>query len=209
MNKEKLAEILGIFLGDGSIYANEQHGVVQIVVTGHLKHDFNYLVHYVKPLLETTLSAKFKIKRHWLNAVQIYSQTKSTASKLNELGFPTGNKVVNNVEIPSWVFGSKKYLRACIRGLIDTDGSVCPITGRDYPYIWFKCRIPKLRESFSKAMGVLNYKIAAWSIRKDEVGQTYIGQKSLIYRYYKEIGFRNTYHKNRFISLRSSRPVNH
>ncbi|MFH1785675.1 MAG: LAGLIDADG family homing endonuclease [Candidatus Micrarchaeota archaeon] len=208
-NKEQLAEIVGIFLGDGSIYANKQHGIVQIVITGHLQHDFEYLVHYVKPMLEKNLSAKFKIKRHRLNAIQIYNQTKSTASKLNELGIPTGNKVVNNIQIPSWIFGSKKYLRACIRGLIDTDGSVCPITGRNYPYIWFKCRIPKLRKSFSKALELLNYKIAKWSIRPDGVGQTYIGQKSLIHRYYKEIGSRNTYHMHRLSSLRSSRPVKH
>ncbi|VVC02797.1 tRNA-splicing ligase RtcB [Candidatus Bilamarchaeum dharawalense] len=208
-NKEQLAEILGIFLGDGSIYINKQHGVIQIVITGHLQNDFNYLVHYVKPLLEKNLSAKFRIKQHRFNAIQIYNQSKYVAIKLNRLGFPSGNKVKNNVEIPSWVFGSRKYIRACIRGLIDTDGSVCPITGRNYPYIWFKCRIPKLRKSFSKAMNLLNYRISNWSIRKDHVGQTYIGQKSLIYRYYKEIGFNNTYHKDRFTSLRSSRPVKH
>ena len=110
------------------------------------------------------------------------------------------NKKKNNISIPKWIFKDKKYIKACIRGLIDTDGCVVPITGRNYTYIWFKSIIPNLRNSFSKAMNILGYKIAKWSGK--ETPQTYIGKKDLIRKYYKEIGFHNPYHIRRFMMPR-------
>lgn len=38
--------------------------------------------------------------------------------------FKSGNKVKNNVPVPDWVKNKNSYVRACIRGLFDTDGCV-------------------------------------------------------------------------------------
>lgn len=109
---------------------------------------------------------------------------------MKKLGLKSGNKIKNR--IPKWVFSSKKYLQACIRGLIYTDGSVLPITGKNYTYIWFTCANSDLREDFSKAMNILGYKIAKWNF--NGTPETYIGSKELIRKYYKEIGFNNPKH---------------
>ena len=85
---------------------------------------------------------------------------------LNNFGIKPGNKKQNNVGIPNWIFDSKKYLRACIRGLIDTDGGVCAITGRNYSYIWFNSDIPNLRKTFSEAMQLLEIKLLSIHIRQ-------------------------------------------
>lgn len=88
-----------------------------------------------------------------------------------------------------------------IRGLIDTDGTVIPITGRNYSYIWFSCSISNLRISFDKAMKLLGYKTSKWNNCNKETErapETYIGAKKLIQKYYKEIGFSNPKHRTRF-----------
>lgn len=121
------------------------------------------------------------------------SLTKDLVFTLKHWGFPPGNKKRNNVEIPSWIFQRKEYLKACIRGLVDTDGSVCPITGRKYPYIWFSSTIPNLRKTFTLAMEKLGFRIAKWTGKGTP--QTYIARKFAIERYFKEIGFNNSKHK--------------
>jgi len=202
----ELAEIIGIFLGDGSVYINKNHGVNQTVISGHSEHDYEYLVNYVKPLLEKVFSLNFRIKPHrTLKSMSVINQNKNLVFTLKKFGFPPGNKVKNNVKIPEWIFRSTDYLKACIRGLIDTDGSVSPITGRNYPYIWFKSKTPSIRESFTKAMKILGFKIAKWTGKITP--QTFIGKKELIYKYYKEIGFSNSWHQKRFNLLPSSSPV--
>ena len=38
-------------------------------------------------------------------------------------GLKSGNKIHNRINIPQWIKAKKKYKVACVRGLIDTDGS--------------------------------------------------------------------------------------
>ena len=84
-----------------------------------------------------------------------------------------GNKKTNNVGIPSWIFNDVKFIQSCIRGLIDTDGFVCPITGRNYHYIWFSSNINNLRRTFTKAMKILGLKTSKWNIRNDRTPYIY------------------------------------
>jgi len=41
-------------------------------------------------------------------------------------GLKHGNKKSSNVRIPELVFSDNNYLRACVRGIFDTDGTVFP-----------------------------------------------------------------------------------
>ena len=50
--QEELAELIGIVLGDGSLYFNKRHKVYQFVITGHIKNDREYFEKFVLPLLE-------------------------------------------------------------------------------------------------------------------------------------------------------------
>ncbi len=194
----QLAELMGILLGDGSLYHNQKHKIYQCVITGHSRNDYQYLVNFVKPLFEDLFDIRFRVKKlKTANAIQVYNQNKAVTLTLQQLGIPIGNKKNNNVKIPQWIFDSKTYLRACIRGLMDTDGSVSALPGRNYPYLYFNSSIRGLRESFSQAMKILGFKIAKWSLNRG-APQTFIAKKSLVHKYAKEVGFNNPYHKNRF-----------
>ena len=53
-------------------------------------------------------------------------------------GILIGNKLKQNLSIPEWIIKSQKYLIPCIRGMVDTDGSVVIEThntkGKKYIY---------------------------------------------------------------------------
>ena len=187
----ELAEIIGILLGDGNSWSKP--GFYYIRVCGHSQHDKAYLSHFVKPLFKKVFDVTFREYFHKTNKEMFLTVgNKDLSYTLAHFGFPSGNKIANNVGIPDWVFESEEYLKSCIRGLIDTDGSVCPITGRSYPYIWFSSSIPNLRSSFERAMNILGYDLAKWSKRSNP--QTFIAKKALIQKYYKEVGFNNRKH---------------
>ncbi len=204
-NKKELAELVGIILGDGSLYVNRKHQVYQFVITGHIKNDRQYLEKFVLPLLERNFGKKFKIKfSRKSSAIRIRAQGRQIIEDISNLGIPIGNKLKNNVKIPSWIFSSKSLIKSCIRGLVDTDGFVAPITGRNYSYVWFSSQIPALQESFSKSMEILGIRTSKWGHRVNSAPQIYIGSKQMIEKYFNEVGFNNSYHKNRFMLLSSS-----
>lgn len=193
----ELAELIGIILGDGNIWSKK--GYYYVRITGHLVDDRDYLLNFVKPLIFKVFNCKMYVLEYPKNNQLVLSKaSKDLVYTLLHFGLIAGNKKENNVKIPAWVFQSEDYLKACIRGLIDTDGSVVPITNRNYSYIWFRSAIPALRKSFSKAMKVLNIKTSIWSRRKENAMQIYIGGKKEILKYYERIGFSNPKHVERF-----------
>ncbi len=198
-NREELAELVGIILGDGSLYVNVKHQIYQFAMMGHIKNDREYYESFLLPLLEKHFGKNFKVNLITkTNGIRIRSQERSTVKKISELGIPIGNKVKNNVKIPEWIFANKKLIKACIRGLVDTDGFVTPITGRNYSYIWFSSKVTGIQKSFSRSMKLLELKTSKWRIRNDTGAQIYLGSKQMIEKYYREINFNNPYHRNKF-----------
>ena len=188
----ELAESIGIMLGDGSSLM--RGGYYYVRISGHSEDERDYRLHHVSPLFSRLFEVRFNLSIHkTAKELTLTKGSKDLVYTLKHWGFPPGNKKRNNVRIPSWIFESQEYLKACVRGLIDTDGSVCPITGRKYPYIWFSSSIPNLRKTFTSAMEILGFRLAKWTGRGTP--QTCIAKKSAIKKYFEEIGFNNPKHK--------------
>ncbi len=188
----ELAEAIGIMLGGGNSWMKDSYYYVRI--SGNSEDEREYLVRHVSNLFSRVFKVKFDMSFHkTAKELTLTKGSKNLVYTLAYWGFPPGNKKRNNVEIPSWIFKSEEYLKACIRGLIDTDGSVCPITGRNYPYIWFSSAITNLRTTFGLAMEILGFRIAKWT--GNRTPQTHLAKKSLVERYAEEIGFNNPKHK--------------
>lgn len=187
----KLAELIGIILGDGNIWV-KNGGYYYVRICGDAKKEKDYLLNHVNPLFESIFGVKMHLRRHNKDTGLILTKgSKNIVFTLNRFGIPSGSKIKNNVGIPSWILSSKKYTRACIRGLIDTDGSVFPLKGRNYPYIWFSCNIPKLRKTFKIAMKNLGFKLSKWNFREGHAAETYIANKYMVKRFSKEIHLKN------------------
>jgi intein/homing endonuclease len=198
MEKSKeLGEIIGIMLGDGNIYTGKNRKVHQIRIAGS-KDEKEYLKE-VQKLFEKVFSVKTYFKEHKSkNEIFVCCNNKDIVIKLIEMGLKSGDKIKNNIGIPDWIFEDIEFVKACIRGLIDTDGSLYPKTlNHPCASIWITSAIPKLREDIFKAFLILNYHPSKWVNKKSgwnpksNVKQCCLGRAPEVIRYFKEIGFRN------------------
>jgi len=116
---EELAEFVGILLGDGCISQN------QITVTFSAKDENGYLL-FVADLVKKLFDVPFGIykDKHFSAVVLAISRTGLIDFLVKDIGMKRGNKVRQQVDIPNWIKENRKFLKACVRGLIDTDGTV-------------------------------------------------------------------------------------
>ena len=110
---EKLAELVGILLGDGHI------SKYQTSITLNSIADKDYLP-YVLDLAESLFSqAKTSIiYRRSSRAIDIRINSIKVADFFHEMGIRPNNK-----KIPEWIYSRKEFRKACVRGLVDTEGS--------------------------------------------------------------------------------------
>lgn len=206
---EELAEFYGIMLGDGNSHItafyksrNDKRGTYMIRIVGDSRYDEDYLFHYVKSLIESLFGIKVysgKFKKQ--NAIYVGAHSYNLIEFLNSKGFKPGNKIVNRLTIPSWIYNNNSYLRACLRGLIDTDGSIFRMSQRDFNLIrisFTNYDAPLLNDA-RKAFLDLGFHPSKIINNR----QFYISRQEDIKKYLKEIGFSNKKHKDRLELLQS------
>lgn len=113
---EDLAEFLGIVLGDGGLTRG------QCEISLHMIDDIEYSKH-VQHLADELFGAKSSISsypKH--NVIKVVISGIMFTQLLEQLGLRRGNKIKHQVDIPGWIKENPVYLRACMRGLYDTDG---------------------------------------------------------------------------------------
>lgn len=115
---KNLAEFIGIVMGDGGISKS------QLIITQHLINDSKYSDFIIK-LIKKLFGIKPSIYRDFKDSVNDIVVSRSELVKFCvSLGLVIGNKVKQQIDIPEWIKQNKKFLIACVRGLIDTDGCI-------------------------------------------------------------------------------------
>ena len=116
---ENLAEFIGAYLGDGTI------NKYQIRIAGDYRYDLDYhkyLSNLIFKLFGIT-SSIHKEKNH--NTCVLVISSKNLCSFFNKnFNLSYGDKIRNKTIIPQQILNDKKLAIACLRGLIDTDGSI-------------------------------------------------------------------------------------
>ena len=111
---ERLAEFIGIMLGDGNLFKRENSYIVRIA--GHKHSDKEYLINYVKPLIEKLFNINVGVYFFKnTNSMHLVINNKNFVRTLEHWGIVAGDKLENNVCIPNWIFKYNRYLKACIR----------------------------------------------------------------------------------------------
>jgi hypothetical protein len=205
---EELAEFFGIMLGDGNVTRYEKGKRIRcyvISVAGELNSEEDYLCNYISPLMERLFREKPKFRKTAYGEILLRLHGLNLIKFLNEKGLKSGNKKANNQTIPEWISKDDNYLRACIRGLIDTDGSVHYIaeTNRNIR-ISFVSHIPALLNDVRQALlklGLLPSKI----ISNREI---YLTSKQTVDEYIRTIGFNNSKHLKRIKILKNLKLIN-
>ena len=116
---KELAEFVGIVLGDGGI------SDYQITITLHRFDDAEYS-QFVRKLIQKLFGVRagtFRNKTSLADSIVI-SRIGIVDYLVNDFGLKRGNKVKQQVDIPGWIKQKESFRIACVRGLVDTDGSV-------------------------------------------------------------------------------------
>ncbi len=128
-----LAEWVGIMLGDGGI------SDYQVTITLN-RYDDRAYVGFVSRLTEQLFGVRPRLYPDTASrAVDIViSRVDLVRFCLKELGLVKGNKIRQQIRMPSWIQERSDYAVACVRGVMDTDGSVFThryrVNGKWYQY---------------------------------------------------------------------------
>jgi hypothetical protein len=190
----KVAEFIGIVLGDGGMTKN------QIKITLHSVDDLEYSI-FIEKLMEGLFGiVPGKHARHDCQAVNItISRILLVKFCTEKLGLKIGNKIKQQVDIPNWVMENDEFSVACLRGLIDTDG--CLIIHKykskekyyTYKKIGFTSRSAPLLKSVSSILnnlGIKNRFSGKYDIR--------IEANNDVELYFKLVGTNNPKHLKRY-----------
>ncbi len=165
---EDLAEFIGILLGDGCLCRN-------CIYVACDKRWNNY-IEYLKVLFTQLFGVDFKVKIHpTKNVVYLYYYSKKLMEILLNLELERGDKIINNLGIPSWIKENPSFAKRCIRGLIDTDGNVHFCTRERRHYVGFTNLNKQLFQDFKDVTLQLGYSFAKANprnvclYRKDQV----------------------------------------
>jgi len=188
----ELAELIGVILGDGGLPGNHQ-----LTIAFNKETDKEYSV-FLGKMLKSLFSIDYHIHyRRDNNGADIVVSSSNLVDFLLKQGLVIGNKVKNQVDIPSWIYDRLEYQKACLRGLVDTDGSFYlhryNTNGKNYKYLklCFTNRSKPLLNFALRILKKLNFKAY---LLGDHVS---IYSKIEIKKYFECIGSHNSKHSNK------------
>ena len=203
-NSNELAEFYGIMLGDGNLTKIRGYkiGTYQARIVGDSRNDYDHLVNYIKPLVEKLFTIEvggWKEKK--ANAFVLNMTSRKLTEFLESKGFKAGNKIKSQVTIPEWIKKNPEFLKACLRGLIDTDGCVHAMSKRDSNLgsSSFKNYNKTLLEDARKSFIQLGFNPSKIILEKT----FYLSRQEEIKKYLKEIGFSNPKHLRRLNAIKA------
>lgn len=179
IRNENFAELIGIILGDGNPCKQPRTDNLRIICNSQDTTYIQYIAGLIKKVFYKNPSI---IKRKNENTV-VVSLYQCKISK--RLALPTGDKIRNNVGIPSWINLDERYMLRCLKGLFETDGCFQEDKINYAQYIEFKNNCSQLREDVYNILVKLGF--------KPQFGHNYIrlAKRSEVYRFKELIDFRN------------------
>lgn len=179
---EKLAEFLGIMLGDGALSKYQA-----TVCLGN--KEYHYVL-YVQCLISNLFRTKAHISRKKHGYHTVYIGSTQLTSWLREQGL-VSNKVVAQVNVPTWVMEKDEYMRGFVRGFFDTDGSVYRLRFGIQISIT-NCSLPLL-QALQFMLRQLKYSVSEVSAYR-----IYVTRRKDVRRFFSEIRPMNKKHLERF-----------
>lgn len=160
--KSNLAYVIGAALGDGNL-SNPNGRAVRLRITCDTKYPkiTEEIATAVKTLLPDNKVSLVPRTRDNCLDVSVYS------NKLAEyLPWKTGfgSKFDQNACVPKWITRNKKYSIACLKGLIQTDGSI--YYDRGYKMINFTNNISALSKDVQRMLDNLGYKAQVYTAQQ-------------------------------------------
>ncbi|MCL4278333.1 MAG: hypothetical protein KJZ60_01395 [Ignavibacteriaceae bacterium] len=140
-------------MGDGNL-SNSNGRAVRLRITCDKKYP--KLLNHIKDSISKMLpDNKVSLVNRKDNSIDVSCYSNCWE---NVLGWKTGkgSKMVQMVKIPNWILKDYKYTKECLRGIIQTDGSI--FKDRKYTHVNVVSSIPTLALSIKKGMEYIGYK---------------------------------------------------
>ena len=198
---EKLAEDIGIMIGDGCVLSYKYNNLTNnfISVDGNSLTDREYLLDYVFNLKLNLYNLNFKsVFKKNRNEMRIQLNSQGLVQFYTRvIGLPLGKKI--NIGIPSCVWENNNLIKACLRGIMDTDGSF-QIKKINYPVIKLATASQKLVEDCKKAFQLIGIKtstktncarIHSVTKRPYITNYLYLSGRAKFSKYMELVGFSN------------------
>ena len=184
-HSERLAEFVGIMLGDGGITTQ------QATITLNSDADKKY-ISFVASLGKKLFGQKPRIgpRRDCRATCLRYSGLKFI-DYLTNIGLKTGNKVEQQVDVPDWIKKSDQYKIACLRGLMDTDGCIAKSTHRrkSGQYVYFN---PCFTNASKPLLNFVKNTLTAMGFHASVTGRhVWLYNTSEVKKYFETIGSSN------------------
>lgn len=176
---ENLAELIGIVLGDGNLYKHLRTENLRVICNSK---DTIYIRRISSLITKIFHKSPSVIKRKNENATVVCLYQCKISKRLD---LPCGNKIKNNVGIPSWIFFNEEYMIRCLKGLFETDGCFHEDKDNYTRIIEFKNNCMRLREDVYNALVSLRF--------HPQSGNNYIrlARTNEVYKFKELIDFRN------------------
>lgn len=188
-----MSELVGAIIGDGNIYARKGFWVE---LTGDLNNDRGYIRKCIGPIVKKELNYNPHIFRR-PNSLNLRIYSKEFVNYLKDLGIPTGEGKGKTVMIPTRICKDWSLTRNCIRGIIDTDGSVTfdkrEAYLRPYPRIALHINNHNLRKQLGNILSTNNFNATI----SEKEGTLYLNGIEQIKLFLCKIGFSNMKHIRR------------
>ncbi|GEM_PF-205445 len=189
----ELAEFIGMMLGDGCLCSAFQAALYFNTETDRPYADY----------MDALAVSLFGIKPHHATiagtrAGALVFSSKRLVDYLLSLGLKRGDKVTHQAGVPAWITANVGYRRSCLRGLMDTDGSVYAyqhlVAGKRYGHVaWcFTNRSLPLLHFARDTLRLNGYRPTTSQFR------VYLHRRSDIARYFSDIDTHNLKHRQRY-----------
>jgi hypothetical protein len=206
LNKNK-CELFGMFLGDGCFSKNKRY--CELTIAGDISEEREYHESYVIPLFNKEFcNSNYAVKGKAYPKVGVYGfycfKQEIVESFASLFSIKPGSK--ENISIPKTILNNKIYLRRVLRGLFDTDGSIC--FEKNYSMVKSTNKVPRIYINLTslflvkqayKGLQNLGFhpKLSGpYKLRPNEkpLMKIKIYRKADVTRWLTEIGFRNPKH---------------
>lgn len=191
-----LAEFIGILIGDGGMTR------YQVVVTTNSVDDYEYSL-FIANLSQRLFGMMPNLsERKDSQCITIVTSSVELVKFLKTAGILQGDKLKQNLNVPTWIFKNKAFEVACLRGMFDTDGCVFQerhkIKGKMYcyPRLSFVSASEHLRLSIYNILEDLEF---TPKIRNNR--SVNLERRCDIESYFRVVGTSNPKHLNRFKSF--------
>ena len=182
------AELVGAILGDGTVTT------YQLILYSNIFDESEYSAFLSKLILKVFRITAATHERRKAGVIRLVCSRAEVVIHLQKAGVGIGNKVRRQAEVPLWIKSNIVFAKACLRGLIDTDGCVY----LDHHHIKGQSYVSLCIAFTNASIPLLDFVFETWrhlGFHPTRHGRhVRLRRRSEVLRYVNEVGFSNPKH---------------